>query len=63
MMLAGVPPMEMLKLIASILACCTSWPAGMFGVTGPKPRPYRVMMSPGTAGREVSPAMAPTGRA
>src|SRR5579871_3177646 len=34
----------------------------MFGVTGPNPLPYITMVSPGLAGREASPAIAPCGR-
>src|ERR1017187_1501287 len=54
--------MDILKDDVSVLACCTSWPAGIFGVTGPKPMPYRTISSPGWAGREVRPAIAPSGR-
>src|ERR1035438_2839560 len=34
----------------------------MFGVTGPNPLPYITMVSPGLAGRDGRPAMAPSGR-
>src|ERR1039458_10838898 len=54
--------MEISKVDASVFACCTSWPAGIFGVTAPKPMPYRTISSPGWAGREVRPAIAPSGR-
>src|SRR5438477_12538808 len=35
----------------------------MSGVTGPKPRPYRTSVSPGLAGRDATPAIAPAGNA
>lgn len=38
-------------------------PAGVLGVTGPKPIPYRLMVSPGLAGRVVAPVNDPAGRA
>src|SRR5690242_11440583 len=36
-------------------------PAPVAGDTGPKPMPYRVMMSPVFAGRELTPPIAPVG--
>src|SRR5689334_1365842 len=35
----------------------------MSGSTGPKPSPYRTSVSPGLAGRDATPAIAPAGNA
>src|SRR5579862_2559937 len=60
-LVTGTPPMDIAK-DGRALACSTSWPAGTFGVTGPKPMPYSTISSLALAGREVTPAIAPTGR-
>ena len=44
------------------MVCWTTWPAETLGLTAPKPMPYRTMVSPALARREVRPAMAPGGR-
>src|ERR1700683_4299466 len=57
---AGAPPMDIWKPGSELLSL-TIWPAGILGVTGPHPTPYRGTISPGVPRREVMPATSPGG--
>src|SRR5271155_4925656 len=60
---AGTPPNRKFKGVVTVLLCCTIWPAGIAGDTGPNPTPYITMVSPGWAGRVFTPAIEPVGSA
>src|SRR5579883_663682 len=58
---AAVPPNWNCTGVTRLLSCCTTCPNCTPEPTGPKPMPYSTIVSPGLAGREVTPAKAPTG--